>query len=196
MLVIQVIYLEWNKECRGAPYSSIRSAMRCAFELPSNYTNYNSYSIYEYKKHRIYLQQKKEGFETQFNEVIYLRKKSTLNIANVEIADNQQGYRIVFKYTPNIGKSVRTFKDRNFKESFNKDKESISNFLVEPIGLLQRNDYARIMYNGRHTDFDTGAWYYSKCIINLFNYNGNNVPSDILIRTEPNIIYTQLARLF
>lgn len=192
MLIIQVVHLYWTKEVRGAPYSSARNRMAEAYALPAKYFEY---SIADFREHFVYLRQSKDGFGVHADKVMNLREKGCIRVGNVELVREEQGVRVVFRYTANVGQPARTFKDRRFRESFDVKRNLIDNLLVETVGVLKGNEYARVMYNGRHASYDWG--WYTKEIINVMNVAGDEkVPLDILVKREPDFVYEQFAALF
>lgn len=192
MLVLQEINLYWTKEFRGAPYSTARNQMDCAVNLPKNY---HDYSIYPNRQHFLTLSQRKSGWETWVDRLWYLEEGKNIKSQNVQLLPEKEDYQLIFKYTYGIGQPTRRFKDRKFKESFDPKQDAINNLLVEPFGILKKGDYARVICNGRHTDMD-GNWYYTKSILNILYAEQDLVPLDVLVKTQPNILYEQQAILF
>lgn len=192
MMIIQLVHLYWTKEVRGAPYSSERNRMAEAYALPAKYFEY---SVAEFREHYVCLHQTKDGFGVYPDTVKNLKEKSCIKVGSVELVREDQGVRVVFAYSGNVGLPVRTFKDRLFKESFCAEKNSIGHSLVETAGVLKENEYARVMYNGRHISFDC-VWY-TKEIVNVLNISGDEkVPLDILVRRKPDVVYKQFEWLY
>ncbi|ASV09139.1 hypothetical protein AR546_02430 [Leptospira interrogans serovar Canicola] len=66
-------------------------------------------------------------------------------------------------------------------------------FLHEKAFDIFSNEFGRILYNGRHTDSDTGEWFYSLNILNVCDTEEKNY--NLFLR-EPDKIYKQLKMLY
>lgn len=59
---------------------------------------------------------------------------------------------------------------------------------------LSPEQWGRVRYNGRLTDFDNGTWWYEKWVYNVGLFSVP--PSSIFVTTEPVKIFTQMAHLW
>ena len=176
-MIIQSITLLWTKEVRGAPFSTLRNQYYKSFSLPE--------SMIEYKKesrfHELNIAQDREGFEIRSSKVNYLDSfKSDWKIGCVEIQQKDDFLSIQFKYSDYCGKPIRY--DNRY------------NYLSEKAFKLYKNEYGRLIYNGRLVHNDTGEWIYQIHMLNIYNAQTNE--KEILVTKKPDKEYKQLAILF
>ncbi len=194
MLLIQQLYIEWGKECRGAPYSTLRNNRQHAYMLPKNFFDYNPIG---YPSHIYSLHQTKKGFSELVNRIYTRTKYEKVTLDCVEILKDENSYDIYVKYNPHMGNPVRTNKCRKTKTDFSTDHDnSIYGMLNELAMTLEINKYGRIRYNGRLTDYDTGSWYYAEEIINIINTVNEKENLDIFLKKQPDKMYEQIAILY
>lgn len=62
--------------------------------------------------------------------------------------------------------------------------------------VLKQNQYGRIIWNERRTDYDTGEWYYQLHIYNFIYLLDHTFSKDIFMKKKPDFEYKQLARLW
>ena len=183
MLLIQHINLLWDKECRGAPYSSLRNNMARAYDLPKTFFNYNPLG---FPSHYIFLRQEKRGLSEQINRVDTIAKNSNIRIGAIEILQQTNCYELQYRYDFH-----RAIPERH---KYN-PKTSMYEPLKETAMELQCGEYGRIIYNGRYVDIDTGYWYYVMNIINIICTTENRSSLKIFIEREPGKAYNQIAML-
>lgn len=152
------------------------------------------HSLTEYLLHYIYIQQNKTGFSEKINcrDIIKTNRKDTfeegnIKIGAIEIHRNLENYDLRYRY--DWHRAIPTRRRFDYQRGGYVE-------LVENAMTLMPDEYGRIIYNGRYTDFDTGGWYYNLDIVNSINLpNHKDIPSDIFSKREPNITYNQLAIL-
>lgn len=183
MLLIQHIKLYWNKECRGAPYSTFRNQMPKAYNLPKDFFKYNPLG---YPSHYIYFVQEKGGLKEEINRIDTLTEYENIRMGAVEIIKRESGHELRYRYDFH----------RAIPERHKYDPKTCLYKPLNEIALsLFSNEYGRIIHNGRHVDYDTGDWYYNIDIINIINVTGNKIPLDIFSKKEPDKPYNQIAVL-
>lgn len=88
------------------------------------------------------------------------------------------------------------------RRGHNKDYHNINSpfyqkdLLNETAFILSPDQYGRIIWNERKTDYDTGEWYYQLHIFNLLYLSNKTVQKDSFIQKEPDYLYKQLAHLY
>jgi len=178
-VIIQSITLLWTKEVRGAPFSTLRNQYYNSFSLPELMIEYKEESRIPF--HELYITQNRNGFEIRGNKVNYLDSfRSDWRIGCVEIKQNDDLLLIHFEYSDYCGKPIR-YDNRN-------------NYLSEKAFVLYKNEYGRIIYNGRLVHSDTGEWIYQIHVLNIYNAHTNK--KEILVTKKPDKEYKQVVVLF
>ncbi len=67
--------------------------------------------------------------------------------------------------------------------------------LNETAFILKKNQYGRIIWNERRTDYDTGEWYYQLHIYNMI-YSLDISKNNIFVSNKPDFVYQQEAVLY
>ncbi|KXZ28507.1 MULTISPECIES: hypothetical protein [Leptospira] len=178
MIVLQNINLQWNKLMRGAPYSTLRNRLDKSYQLPEIMFHYNKNIGIPY--HDVRILQTKDGFKTILNECRYFESQNmNWKIGCTEIIKEDSKYTLYFLYSKNCGYPIR------YGKTFG--------FLHEKALDIFSNEFGRILYNGRHTDSDTGEWFYSLNILNVCETEEKNCN---LFLKESDKKYEQLGILY
>lgn len=189
MLVFQEIQLTWDKKERAAKSANARNQFCMAYPLPKM-------DIYDnVMLHRQYFWQRGD----QFINDVYPRKNiycysciEKLHLTKISISQKEKEYEFCFHgdcTTPYI-------------RGHNKDYHNIQSryygkdCLNEVAFTLKQNQYGRIIWNQRYTEFfDTGEWYYKLHIYNF--YVTDKAPqSDIFICNTPDFVYKKMSALY
>jgi len=182
MPLIQHIQLEWEKPCRGAPYSGTRNKMDKCYILPKIFYAYNPIG---YPAHYIYFHQTVNGIQEVSNRILRLSEINNIRVGALELIKENMNYQIRYRYDYlTHAKPVRG----------SYDKSGTYVYLNETAMILKPNEYGRITYNGRYVDIDFGFWYYLFDIINVIN-TCEQMPLDIFTYRTPDKCYDQIAFL-
>jgi hypothetical protein len=175
-VIIQVITLSWSKVVRGAPFSTLRNRYNYSFPLLDlMLTKDSRIPIQE-----INLTQNTNGIEVKSNRVNYIDSDQIIwMIGCIEIEKIDDTLIVQFKYSDICGKPKRF--------------DSRYNYMTEKAFELQRNEYGRISYNGRHVR-STGEWIYQNQTINIYNTLAKD--KGIFTKVKPMKEYKQMAVLF
>lgn len=184
MLLTQHIKIYWDKECRGAPYSTIRNQIEKAYSLPKSFFDYHPRAI---PSHYIYLIQSKSGFEKLFDRVDTISENKEIRIDAVQILNENADWAVRYRYCWHRG-AIPARKRFDYENGGDIDLDELAM-------TLKPNEYGRIIYNARYTDFDSGDWYYGFDIINIFNNMDKEAPLDLFVKNMPDKIYKQVAVL-
>ncbi len=184
MLLIQHLKVHWSKAYRGAPYSTVRSQMSKSVHLPKEFFDYNPLG---YPSHYVYLEQTKTGLLEKINRIDTLTEFENIRSSAVEMTRKDDWYELRYRYDYHRALPER----RKYNPEISMYVE-----LNEIAMCLKPNEYGRITYNGRYTDFDTGEWGYNLDIINIINSPTEKTPLDIYILREPDKTYNQIAILY
>ncbi|WP_205127953.1 hypothetical protein [Paenibacillus amylolyticus] len=181
-LLLQYITLRWEKEVRGAPFTTARNDMEKAFRLPDTLFSYDT--SYGLPYHRLVILQNKRGFEKIQDKSVILKPTAKNCKLGCIVIDNKEfdttGYDVTFTYSPECGKPVRY--DKRYRP------------LIERAFGLTSNEYGRVLYNGRHIYQDTGEWYYELNILNMLLTEQKD--PNVLIDQEPLNVYNQIEILY
>lgn len=184
MLLTQHIKIYWDKECRGAPYSTIRNQIDKAYSLPKGFFDYNPHGL---PSHYMYLIQSKSGFEKRFDRVDTISENKGIRIDAVQILNEIADCEVRYRYCWHRG-AIPARKQFDYENGGDVDLDELAM-------TLKPNEYGRIIYNARYTDFDSGAWYYGLDIINIINNTEQDASLDRFIKNSPDKIYKQIAVL-
>ncbi|WP_238650166.1 hypothetical protein [Paenibacillus piscarius] len=178
-LLLQFMTIRWEKEVRGAPFSTARNNYKANFTLPDTIFTYDlSYGL---PFHHIVIAQNKTGFEVVQNKSVILEAGAeSWIIGCVKVDKNEREYQFSYHYSKKGGKPVR------YDQRYNP--------LSERAFGLGPNEYGRISYNGRYLYQDTGEWYYELNTLNAL-VTCDTGP-DVFISTEPVKEYKQIEILY
>lgn len=246
MFLIQEINLEWGKNERGAKGEEARRGFPLAYPMQEKQfldniivqrlsfvqkeTVFMDILQWEQKLLQSYLLQLGFTQEQAQNEIqrrVQMIKNtdirpyssvSALNLTNLSVCFKKDRYDIIFFYDEQ--RSGLPFRRGHNKDFHNQDSPfQRKDVLNETVFSLSQNQYGRIIWNERRTDYDTGQWYYQLHIYNLF-YLSNQPQSsvsrfhkknrqqdlqdrkfsedikDIFVRNKPDFEYKQLAFLY
>lgn len=183
-ILLQFITLRWEKDVRGAPFSTARNDMEKAFRLPDMLFSYDT--SYGLPYHRMLILQNKNGFEKIQDKSVILKptaknfKLGCVLIDSKEPESENSEYDVTFTYFPECGKPIRY--DKRYQP------------LTERAFGLTSNEYGRVVYNGRHIYHDTGEWYYELNILNMLLTEQKD--PNVLIDQEPLNVYNQIEILY
>ena len=221
MLFIQKISLDWDKNERGAKGENVRRQFPFAYpvgEYPLGEVvvqNLNFYQqgtdIMDFVQAEYYFAEKnlpkigftKEQAKTEAEKRILHMKKyqyqsyssiDALNLTNLSICPKADTFDIIFFYDEQ--RSGAPFRSGHNRDFLNPDSRLYQkDNLNETAFVLRENQYGRIVWNERRVDYDFGTWYYQLHIYNLF-YVNRQISKDIFVRTEPDFVYQQIAKLY
>ncbi len=222
MLLIQNICLSWDKNERGAKGENVRRQFPLAYPIgehplgEATVQNLNFYQegteIMDFVQAEYYFSEKtlpKIGFTEERTKreiekrIAWIKKHQyqnyssvdALNLTNLSIYPKDNMFDIVFFYDEQ--RSGVPFRSGHNRDFLNPDSRLYQkNNLNETAFLLKKNQYGRIVWNERRVDYDLGTWYYELHIYNIFYAQGQDVPKNIFVRTEPDFVYQQIARLY
>ncbi|MCI9540504.1 MAG: hypothetical protein HFG39_05485 [Lachnospiraceae bacterium] len=223
MLLVQDIVLEWGKRERGVEGERIRRRFPLAYLLEEKQgvgeVLVNRVDFCQKGKEIIdsqkgicqfleeYLPQlgftKKQIQEEIQKRICWIRKHrlqeygsiEEINLANLFVSGKKEAIEIGFFYDEQrSGRPVRKGHNRDFWDPcsplYGKD------ILNEKAFVLKQNQYGRIIWNERRTDYDTGEWYYQLHIYNFIYLLDHTFSKDIFMKKKPDFEYKQLARLW
>ncbi len=193
MLIMQHIKLEWHKENRGAPDATARNRLAAAFVLPDAFFEHQPLG---FPSHDLFLQQTGSTFKTRIDRIAPLPASGTIKAGGVAITDREACAEVRFTYSFGMGSPERTNIFRKTAAPLSDDHDSSYAGLLSEIAFcLDDGDYGRISWNGKHTCFDTGTWYYHKDIVNMIRLSFLPKNKNLFTERTPDKIYEQLARL-
>ena len=181
MLTIQLISLQWDKLCRGAPYTTQRNRMAQADVLPDAFYNNGAAA---FTIHYSGLWQDQGGINKVSDYVKRKFDRSKIRVGAVEIIREDEGYRIDYHYAWHGGCPPRQKYDVQTRHYVS---------LCETAMILRPGEYGRVIYNGRFQNYED--CYYKLEIINIINDSGGN-SVEVFVNREPDYNYRQIAHLF
>jgi len=232
LLLIQKINLIWHKNERGAKGEKARRQFPPAYlleekQLSGSIVIHNLSFFQEGTDFIGSIQQERQSLKKYLPQLgftqaqvqreiqkraVWIKKHeyqsypfvSALNLTNLSVCRREDRYEIIFFYDEQrSGAPVRRGHNRDFQTPgspfFGKD------ILNETAFVLSQNQYGRIIWNERRTDYDIGEWYYQLHIYNLFYLGsqmrakalqGKSFPKDIFVKNRPDFEYKQLAFLY
>lgn len=246
MFLIQKINLEWYKNERGVKGEEARRKFLLAYPIQKkefleniivdNLSFFQKEAVFmdpiqlERESLQSYLLQlgfTQEQAQNELQKRIQSRRNylcqsyssvSMLNLTNLSICFQNGSYEVTFFYDEQrSGLPVRKGHNKDFH---NQDSPFYrKDILNETVFSLSQNQYGRIIWNERRTDYDTGQWYYQLHIYNLFYFsnqpylpihqsrNKRRQPKpqdrnfskdikDIFVKNQPDFEYRQLAYLY
>lgn len=223
MLLVQNVNLTWYKKDRGAAGAEARQAFSPAY--PVNLTAISSditlHNISFYQNGRECLDAVQtsrrslekslprlgfslEQIQSEIEKRIRWIKRfeyqnfssaESLNLADIAVCTQADRFEVSFFYDEH--RSGRPFRRGHNKDFNNLDSRFYGKDCVnETAFVLAENQYGRIVWNERCTDYDTGEWYYQLHIYNLLHWVDGKLDKDIFIKNHPDFIYRQLAELY
>lgn len=246
MFLIQEINLEWGKNERGAKGEEARRRFPLAYPMQEKQflNNIIVQRLSFFQKEAIFMdpvQWEQKLLQSYFLQLGFTQEQtqneiqrrvqmikntdiqpyssvSALNLTNLSVCFKKDSYDITFFYDEQRS-GLPTRRGHN-KDFHNQDspfyRKDVLNHMVFS---LSQNQYGRIIWNERRTDYDTGQWYYQLHIYNLFylssqphlsakqshkkhrpqdlkDKNFAEEIKDIFVRNEPDYEYSQLAFLY
>lgn len=220
MLLIQEINLTWHKNERGGEGARARQQFPLACPLHEtsfsgnsgvlvhyldffqNGTNFAD-SIQETRKSlekylpKLGFTQERIERETE-QRIIGIKKHrfqsyssvKELNLTNLAARDCPDGFEVSFFYDEHrSGMPARCGHNKDYHNPqsplYQKD------CLNEIAFVLTQNQYGRILWNERNTDYDTGEWYYQLHIYNIICFEGKELRQNIFAARKPDFVYRQ-----
>jgi len=126
-----------------------------AYNLPIIFFDYNPLG---YPAHYVYLVQTQAGVTEKMNRKDTMTEYDNIRIGAMEIIRQDDGYELTYRYDFHRAAPER------YKYDFQTGTYAGLNEFALASGP---NEYGRIIYNGRYSDYDTGNWYYNIDIINV-----------------------------
>ena len=222
MLLIQEINLIWHKEERGAEGEKVRGRFPSAYPLEKrafsgdvivqrlNFFQEGSMimdsmqeagrslerHLPQYGFTRAQIQQEIQNriLWIKNQQYQYFASVEALNLTNLSVCYGKQRYEVTFFYDERRS-------GKPFRRGHNKDFQNPASpfcgrdVLNETVFELAENQYGRVIWNERSTDYDNGTWYYQQHIYNLFHLPGQTFSEDIFVRNSPDYEYEQIASL-
>ena len=133
--------------------------------------------------------QRPDGFriDRDCRRLMEWKPNGTMRLHPFELIQQESGIQVRYRYDWHIGA---------MPERYTYDKTGQKQPLNELALDLIPGDYGRAICNGRFRDWDTGIWYY---VLDILNVMPLTEPTDALtsfMDREPNMIYTQIDRLW
>lgn len=193
MLLIQDICLSWSKKERNSACAKKRAKFPAAYSLDKASNVFHE----EILVNRLNFWQNGTVFQTSNGVANCFQSYSfvkDLNLTNLYIQSNTCGYKVVFFYDErHSGQPVRRGHNKDYDNA-----ESLlyrHDILNETAFSLKQEQYGRIIWNERKTDWETGEWYYQLHTLNLL-YSDKMPEADIFLTRKPNFEYKQIAVLY
>ena len=185
-LLVQQIRLQWYKDCRGGNAAAQRNQYPRAMRLPNDFFSYYSFGL---PTHFVSILQRPDGFQINKDcrRLMEWKLNGTMRVHSFELIQQESGIQVRYRYDWHIGA---------MPERYTYDKTGQKQPLNELALDLIPGDYGRAICNGRFRDWDTGIWYY---VLDILNVMPLTEPTDALtsfMDREPNMIYTQIDRLW
>lgn len=179
-IIIQTVTVSWNKNYRGGENANIRNSTPEAFELPLEAFLNTERKI---PVHQVRYSHYNNYIEPTTNNV-YLIDSSKIKLKGTYIKMHDDYSEVFFCYSSHdCGKPYRS----------RHDETGTLIPLEEKAFDLFNNEYGRIVFNGRYTDFDTGNWWYEKKVHNIILLEKYN--KDVFVKNVISKEYSQLASL-
>jgi hypothetical protein len=178
VLVVQYIRIYWYKKHRAAHYAALREAFPKEFVLPKSYFEYDR--NYGFPIHIVTAEQTDDGINVTKNNLEFNTYDNLIRLGGVDILISGDLPEILYRYsTQSCGAPIR--RDKRY------------NFLYEKAFDLEESECGRVVHNGRHSDIDTGEWYYQKDIVNICLTQESNIR--LFLENPINKYYEQVAIL-
>ena len=186
-LLVQQIRLHWYKDCRGGNGAVRRNQYPRAMRLPKDF--FSSYYPLRPSAHFVFILQEPDGFhiKKEYHRLMPWKADGTMRLQPFELIQQESGIQVRYRNDWHIGA---------MSERYTYDKTGQKQPLNELALDLIPGDYGRAICNGRFRDWDTGIWYY---VLDILNVMPLTEPTDALtsfMDREPNMIYTQIDRLW
>lgn len=223
MLWIQKIDLTWNKQERGVKGENARRRFLLAYPLEEIVCQEEVLvqQLHFFQQGEAFLDAKQEarqslerylpklGFtKAQIQKEIQNRIRwitnnqyqtyaslEALNLTNLAVQNREDTCQVTFFYDEQrSGAPMRRGHNQDFQNPdspfYGRDALNETAFVLTP------NQYGRILWNERRTDYDTGEWYYQLHVYNLFFQQGKHVSKTLFVKKKPDYVYRQMARLY
>ena len=192
VICIQEIETSWTKASRGGEGAVKRGYVPEAVELPfsgsysSSTTEMNSFLLHllSYSERTQY----KAGSKLLESDVGANKSAEILNRGGVRVNFDGNFLTARYQWAESLGAPMRRRQDST--GTF----VDVGHSPVQKAFELQIGQWGRILYNGRHTDYDNGMWSYDKHVFNIGLFV-NPMP-DIFLTTQPIKTYSKMALLF
>lgn len=161
ILAVQYIRMFWNKKHRSAQFATLREKYVLKFELPKGYFEHDRNCGIPI--HEVIIQQTDSGLEIKKNGILLNQYDDMVHLGGVDILIIGNYPEIIYRYSTQVCGAPARY-DKRY------------NFLCEKAFDLKEGESGRVIHNGRHSDMDTGEWYYTKDIVNVCltqEYNEN-----------------------
>jgi hypothetical protein len=178
-IYIQSIITSWDKEYRGGEKAAIRNGIPDSFELPIDV-------FVRPNEDKVFIHEVRSFWYNDFMTTgkVYPIESSEVKLQGVLIKTSKENIQVYFKYSVHdCGKPYRS----------RYDNTGTLTMLEEKAFTLNKNEYGRVVFNGRYTDLDSGNWWYEKKVYNIIDLD--KAKKDIFIRNNPLKVYEQMAVL-
>ena len=184
-LLLQHISLRWKKDCRGGDHASQRSRRSHAYPLPAGFFDHPAFSNSEeaFPFHQHASRQTPQGFRERS-----ARKIGPVQKAVGAVIIHIDGEEFKLDYDDGLKGGAPGIKvwDARLQSYLAPLRHSIP---------LKIGEYARIAYNSRMTDWDTGEWWYEIHIVNALAMSELTAPLDVFCSREPDKQYEKISAL-
>lgn len=175
MIVIQVIHTRWTKQARGGRLAALRN------RLPKELPIFTGESVSDLLLQRIDFSDA-DSFSNPKQSVTALpREPSHWSEGNSEVHWLADSVQLHYRYQTGAPKQL----------FFRKGGGATAAHHV--IGIIPGH-WGSIEYNQRHTDLDTGQWWYEHVVVNVAS--GNTIQEDYFLRMAPIERYRRISLLW
>ncbi len=191
-IYIQEITTSWTKASRGGDGAVKRGRVPDAVELPqSPFPSSATADKYPFYLHLLWYTEY-HGYDVRSE---YLKSDVAANPIS-EIL-NRDGVKVSFS---GDSLAVRYQWDWNLGAPGRRTQDSTGTFVPvhhspeQKAFELQIGQWGRILFNGRHSDWDDGRWTYSQHTFNIGLFL--NPPQNVFLETAPVKVYSKMAHLW
>ena len=168
---IQAICTYWDKSSRGGTDASPRNRVPEAVSLPPSPS---APKPGDYVLHRSVFTAN-TGFIAPTSSSLGITPYRPPNTGGVTLSLEDDALVVAYQWDRSQGAPERCF-------------ARVDAFCLSP------EQWGRVRYNGRLTDFDNGTWWYEKWVYNVGLFSAP--PPSVFVATEPLKVFTQMAHLW
>ncbi|RYX84548.1 hypothetical protein EON83_09360 [bacterium] len=173
LLYVQIIHTTWTKKSRGAPLSTPRNAVPLALRLEDFPDDFLVVHRFDYSE--------SADFQTPTPKHQKFEFTDDLNFKYGSFTLCWEGQTATTKFHP-LDYSVGA-------PGIKSPDPRIGHFAIEA------NQWIRLRWQGRFSDFDEGSWWYEHTCINVAHFTITPQPH-IFLQTEPARQFTHLPQLW
>lgn len=192
LICVQEIATNWTKASRGGTGAAERNRVPEAAKLPLNANPFSSPAeTYPFLLHLLgYSEYTKYKVWSEFlkSDVTANESAEILNRGGVRLSFDGEVLTARYQWKRELGAPGR--RTQNAAGMFVPVHHSPFQKALE----LKAGEWGRILFNGRHSDYDDGRWYYSKHVFNIGLFV--NPQSDVFLTSQPIKTYSKMALLW